>query len=594
MLAKPVSQNPELDLQDNVKITPPGFGKSVFDGFIQTTIAPFAGMDAISNLFQKEPSPTWAIDFYQQLQKSRDTEGSSGVGNFIGDALGFAINPINIVGGGVGSLVGGSVAKGAARFAPKVAMKIAPSLKFGGAFAGSMVPNDVIANYNEDENRLDLMGFTTSQTINAGIGMALPAIPFTFGLLKGKISQFKAAKNRNAELKRALDEGSITAEEHAFMSAHFNGENAETLTPLAKDIMKKSGVEADPVSGHVNIDLLKPKDINNLHNMMADQVASDLAPELKTALSDFVAHGRLDDIISNPKLVDGLRGYAEHMGERILKKPERLAKLDKILDEHMTKGLTADAELSQKAIYKAIKSGEDLRGYAIPKHVEDLLTHEAKIISASEELKSAFARLSEIESRDIGEGTSASAVKLRDRVSTLSQELEQLKLEKPGLLHPSDELHYLRQVLTKEDTQRILNLDRDYNRLRDLMDRWHGAKILHERIEHAGAYDKQAALSDIAAKIVQIADANLGKLQNEGNVVDYLKNRIEKKIKKVSDTPIRETPQLSEPDIKTTIEALPEGEQKEIAKSFLNKAAELSEKESVLTDFVSCILKRSV
>ena len=74
-----------------------------------------------------------------------------------------------------------------------------------------------------------------------------------------------------------------------------------------------------------------------------------------------------------------------------------------------------------------------------------------------------------------------------------------------------------------------------YQRLLDLSNVWHNARTLLDRVHLEHEYNRQEAYKTVASHVVNVSDSNLPALAKPENVMDYLKARIEAKIKKTED-----------------------------------------------------------
>ncbi len=111
--------------------------------------------------------------------------------------------------------------------------------------------------------------------------------------------------------------------------------------------------------------------------------------------------------------------------------------------------------------------------------------------------------------------------------------------KKQGILTPKEELQSLRQELLSPEGRKMnpAQLQRSvaYQRLLDLSNVWHNARTLLDRVHLEHEYNRQEAYKTVASHVVNVSDSNLPALAKPENVMDYLKARIEAKIKKTED-----------------------------------------------------------
>lgn len=592
----------------NARAVPQSTGKSVWNGFASGLVTPFIAVDEVKNAFSSTPQPSIpAKMLLDSIEIDQQRPGASSVGYFLGDMAGFALNPLNVAGGGIGGATGGLIASTAAKVLPTAARVTARAVgTSGGAFAGAMIPTDVVSNYTEDTNHINYGGMAESLGINMGIGMALPAIPFALGSIAKRIKAGREAKSAINAADEALAANDISKAEHEFYTAYTNKEDSTKLEALAQNLIRESGQPIDAATGKVPVAMLEPKDAQAIQGVMGDQLANDLPHDVKSALSDYIVNSKLDSLTSNPKLIDGLKGYVDHIDQKLVSRETTLASFDKQLDKYIGKQLHADVPLNQKELYKLVKAGK-LAGHAVPKQVDDLLAAEKKLREFAASKKISLKEIGRLEkfletqksTPRIAE-TKAKIEISRGRVAELESSHSQLSENLPPLLHPKDELRYLRESMTGKNMTPELKLSRDYHRLLDLTNVWHNAKSVLYRIHNEHAYEKQAAFKQVAENIIKLSESNSGKLADEGTVRDYLKGRLDSKIYKRSADPVPETKfteQAPENGAETLNEQLTSAAEKhgdsalvQEAKVTVTRFEKFKQAKKALDDYITCVM----
>lgn len=113
--------------------------------------------------------------------------------------------------------------------------------------------------------------------------------------------------------------------------------------------------------------------------------------------------------------------------------------------------------------------------------------------------------------------------------------INELEASKPKILTPKEELNHLRQQLLGKGLSSKFRQSPEYQRLLDLSNVWGNARTLLDRVHLEDQYNRQAALHSFLSDVVQSADGNLKQLADPAKAMDYLRNRIEKKITNTMD-----------------------------------------------------------
>jgi hypothetical protein len=599
-----------VDYFDRSAQIPLTFGQSFGRGLATSLIAPAAVGDIITNSLSDKPGEGSALNLIKMWHQELENPNSSQAGFVFGNLAGFAINPATYIGGAaIAAPILGAVEKfgitaassGAARFAAKGSL-------LGAEFAGQMLPQDIVSNFDMAEDSLDFLGLATSVGENFGVGVAFAGVPFAWGFLRNKMgktggapkeaakqaAEATAADITKSSLDEALAANNINAAEHEFMSTIQAG--GTPSQELLTRVMSESKIPFDPATGAVNVSLLKPENLKALNNTVADAVPSIMDQETKNALNDYIIKGQISSIVENPKILDGLQGTIDHLNERILKKEAHLARYDKAIEPYLRTGLKADATFSQEHVYKLIKAGEDMRGVTIPKQVKSVLKYEADYEQLLLRRKEQVRKIDELEAQLKNplieeEGASLARTKRETAAEKLKQienDLIASEAKAPKLLHPADEIDYLKGTLTGRQFERKMMLNEDFARLSDLTEHWHNAKTLHKRVLREEMYEQQAAYRDIAQSLVDLGkNPDMLKGSNDA-VTNYLRNKIQGKVKR--EIVSRETENVQ---IEQTFDDLEKAavtdESREAIAMARKRVADL-EKPEALKNFMDCVI----
>ncbi len=180
--------------------------------------------------------------------------------------------------------------------------------------------------------------------------------------------RLEQAKNKsNAD--RALIEGSISLSDHKLfrdLESHLNNsdiraDNRADLSERATSFLSTQGHSVDQANHTAQFEILNKDQINNLQSASADRLLADSIPEeQRNALTDFSVNNGLDDVLSKPGLIDGVRGYIQYISKNLLNKNKILADADRLVDEHIDIGIPEGSiPLDQKSIFEISKEFGD-------------------------------------------------------------------------------------------------------------------------------------------------------------------------------------------------------------------------------------------
>ncbi len=518
-----------------------------------------------------------------------------------------------------------------------------------GQYKGLVLPEHVVENYHKENDTLD-MRHAIKDWATDNWGFLIPTVPLAAGFLLHKVlsvargakeasayakqlvSQHETiAKSRESDLKlamgraetgkkkvveeerkqsqleksfkEALDTGKITPAEHEWYTKYLENPDAhEELKEQAIGILKGAQIPFDRVTGRVWFPLMESKDIKNLKQVMIDESANGFSKEDQSALSNYVVHNRMDSIRStmaeNPGMVTALRGYTDFVDKKLSSKEKSLKALDKILDQHLPRGLKKSEIFSQKKIYKHLKKMGVTDAQEVPYTVPDNVLHKLKLNS---QLDKILGQRSERYRQWFKEG-------MHEKVK------EELKAVK--VLTPSEEIEHLKsKLLTPKGLIKNFQKNRAYHRLAELSDLWTNAKHLLDRIHLEHEYGKQAAFNKILQSFVGMVDSNAARLANPERVTQYMKKRIESSVpyakefastrsdlgvqsekgtKREGQEGVEETPKENK-QMKINKEIVEKSGAKYAAAEFKveeNRFTQFSENESVLKKLVDCALGR--
>lgn len=405
MLTRQTNVSPNQEYYSDSMLTLPTTAHSAFENLAAGIATPFIMANDIGNTLSQHPTGQALNDTLAGIELENQTPGmgfTQRSANFIANMIGYGINPISWGFGEIGGLAARGIGAGAEAIAPDAVSafmrkplsdvlaqplsKWVPqtigegaeqkTLSAGllsqstidnfGKFAGATVPMGVVDNYNNDTNNISWGGIARESGTMGALGIAIGAIPFTFGLLRGKINrglgEDPSTPINTQTLSKALDGGVITPEEHAwytdYLAVQANPKDVQAVQGLkdrASQIVNRNGQSANVATNEVPFDILDADTIKNVNNVTADQLIADVPENAKTALSDYLIHNRLDNLRENPQQLDGVRGYVDTVNEKLAAKPEQLAKADKILDEYMLKGMKKNMPFSQKELFNKLK-----------------------------------------------------------------------------------------------------------------------------------------------------------------------------------------------------------------------------------------------
>src|SRR5580693_369583 len=443
MLTRREEVSPKEQYYADSLLTKPTTAHSVFTNLAVGVATPIVALNMLDSDFSKKPEGKAVLNFMDSVRLENATPGMGTAQKITGEIsnmIGFGLNPITWGLGAAGGIAARGVVAGAGRVAPEVLSafmrrpiaemvskpigQYIPSmygrglgetpltlglvgkktLETFGTFAGAGVPQGIVDNYKRDTNHINWGGVAREAGEMGAFGLALGAIPFTWGVLRGKVNRARGTELSEGvdhhALDQALAEGHITEVEHKWYMdylEHQKNPGDEAMTKSLQErgsvIANENGHTANTVSNEALFEILTPNDVSNLHGAISDQVAGGVPEAYQRSLSDFIIHNRMDYIRQNPKWLDGVRGYVDFVNQKLIAKPSKIAEANKILDDHMFKGVKENMPFSQKEMFKTMKkfgfesSHMQLLPVNIPENMVKHLKMQEKISKLKEKLK---------------------------------------------------------------------------------------------------------------------------------------------------------------------------------------------------------------
>jgi hypothetical protein len=638
MLARNSNVQPQEEFYADSLLTKPTLTQSVFDNLAAGIATPVVAINALDGQLAQKPEGQAILSSLDAIRLENETPGI-GWGQWLANEgagmIGMALNPITWGLGEAGAVAAKGIPAVAGRVAPEAAsvfmrkpigeLLSAPLGKYipreigkegeektlslallsdktlgtFGTFAGAGLPQGIVDNFNRDTGHIAWGGVAREMGEMGAFGIAIGSIPFTYGVLRGKINRGlgkDAGEPVSTEaLSEALAKGHITPDEHAWYSDYLkyqadpsNEALGEELRQRGSNIINQNGHTANTVTNEAMFEILTPNDVTHLQGMIADQISGNVPEQYKTALSDFIVHNRMDYIRQNPKWLDGVRGYVDHINQKLEMKNPKLAEADAILDEHMMRGVKENMPFSQKELFKMMKqSGFEASHVAhipvtIPENMAKIMRVEEKISKLKEKLKVAKRR-----------GQPENKQTLR--------RIDELEASKPKILTPKEELTHIRKALLDGGLKKDFERSKEYHRLLDLSNVWHNARTLLNRVHLEHEYKRQEAFRDLAHQTLRISDSDAGRIAKPENVLDYLKSRVEGAMRKVE--PIKDVekavkdktdvPADSDAILTEQAEQIKKSDAEEAKKEFTestDRLKEFKESENIFSSLIKCLI----
>jgi hypothetical protein len=642
----PAQQGSQSEYYANSLLQKPGYFHSAFDNLAAGFATPPAAAAILDKQYAQSPEGQAMTSALSAVELENETPGlgwPQKATNTVANMVGYALNPMTYLLGGVGGLAARGVVSAAAKIAPDAASifmrkpikdllgqsigKYIPSMvgKEGaeeplsasliadkslhafGNFAGFSVPQAIVDNYEQDTSHIKWGGVAREAGEMGALGIAIGSLSFAWGVVRGKLNR-GLGKEASDEINESIvqdgvDKGHITPDEANWYEElkklekdPSNKELYDSVERKGTEIINKNGHTASTVTNEALFEILTPENMKNLQGVIADQLAGDVPERYKTALSDFIVHNRLDEIRQNPKDLDGVRGYVDFINQKLEAMPSKIAEADKILDDYLEKGVKENMPLSQKELFKKLK-GSDLAAHVthLPLSVpENVIAH----LKQLGEIK----RIERLNNQIFKDYEKTGNPKNIERMKQNEAKIKELQENLTPILSAKEELLQLRKTLLAEKgLPANWEYSPSYHRLIDLSAVSHNARTLLDRVHLEHEYNRQTAFRDLSAHILKVADSDMGRLAKPDSVIDYMKSRIEGKLQKIE--PISETEKIlsEQQKVPTDADAILNEQELQIQNTkaetakeeFVNstdKFKEFKQSESIFKNFISCVI----
>lgn len=638
MLTRSNRVAPQQEYYADSLLKMPTTSDTVFHNLAAGIATPVVALNMLDSQFSKKPEGQAILSSLNSIKLENETPGMTTSQWLLGEGanmLGFGLNPATWGLGEGGALAARGIGAAAERLAPDAASvfmrtpiksllsqplgKFVPemvgregeekplslslvsskTMENFGTFAGAGVPQGIVDNYNQDTGHIAWGGAAREMGEMGAFGIAIGSIPFALGVLRGKVNR-ALGKDITEDVKQstldeALDKGHITKQEHSWYSDYLEHKNnpsdietTEKLKSRASEIINQNGHSANTVTNEAKFEMLTPDDVTNLQGVVGDQLSGNVPDEYKKALSDFVIHGRLDFMRQTPQGLDGVRGYVDHINEKLSRKPEKIAEADSILDRHMLKSVKENMPFSQKEIFKHMKKAgfESSHVKHLPMTIPENMATRLRLMEKIDKFKE---KIKKEKRRGLAENKQT----LR-RISELEGKL-------PKILTPKEELIQLKQDLLGKGLKKNFEHSTSYHRLLDLAHVWHNGRTLIDRVHLEHEYKRQEAFRDLAHQTLKIADSDMPRLAKPENVMDYLSKRIEGELSKLES--ISEVKRVLDDheDVPADADSVLDAQAQEIKNSKANDAKkeftdstdrfkEFKDSENIFKNLISCVI----
>jgi hypothetical protein len=510
--------SPEKFISDNLTHKP-SVQQSAFDNLAFGVATPQYAINSYDAEYMQSPRGQTAAATYEALKRGNENPevgwiqwGVNEASNMIGQSL----NPLSFALAEAGGFVARPLISVGEKFAPSIFKKPIAEIfneKMGKYFpktigteeaektlslgllgeqwakgfgigAGAMLPQATIDSFNAETGKHDIAGMAAGMGAGGVFGMMIGTVPFAWGIFKANFNRIRG-RAPTAEIEvgapeKALEDGLINKETYDFWkeleeyrkTPEGRAELSAKLKPKATEYVASQGHVVDHVNDRVQFEILNRDQINNLQSATIDQLVADHIPEEhRTALSDFTVQAGIDEMRNKTNLLDGVRGYVEHI-DNSLKNREAILKTADGLFEHHLKMSHGELPFDQKSIYNTISEHGENVPFTIPQEV---------------------------------------------RKAIKTGEVENLK-------SPIEELTDIKEKLLP--LKKRFTASPYFKRLEDLAEVWHPAKTLLDRIHLEDELNRQEAYHDLAKQMLAIADSNVAKLADQEKARNYLETRI--------------------------------------------------------------------
>lgn len=636
-------QDPITQMYEGARTSTPSLSQTVFSRFALGAMNSFVGINKALQMVTPDQAKS-----YQVMQNLVDQDLSSpnqsvfqkDAGS-VADFIGSMFNPISIFTGEAG----GALLKGVSSYLPAILPKAVsefaakpiseyvgekysrfiPTVKEGsisrvasladigsrkatvfGIGAGASLPAELESNFDKKNNTINYRGAVTGTMTGGAAAVALDAIPYLYGVIRGK---FRTATGKELaevptasvddELAKLQHTGTLTPEQAAWYKQYReNPEQEADLASKASNILLKDGHNVDTARKKVMYDLLPESAIRNLNSTVVDEATANLSTDTQ-AMTDFVIGNHVDNIRQNPGSLDGIEGVMDSLKEKLEAKTAAMKSIDELVEKYGTRNWRRLRPFSQEKLYKKM-SKSSLESHempiVVPKNVSDLLKYGNKARNLEADIKELTKQ------KDTAESTQLQK-RLQRHIEVRQRNLEKINQGKPELLDTKSELKHLDNSLVKDGKVKDnFKHSPEYHRLLDLAHVESGARALLFKVNTAAEYTKQAAYHDVLQFYTNVMKTNFNKLADPKKVIEYMKSRIEDKLPKEFKDQVRlEDVEKSIKDVPADMdqvldqtrdelrEKAPDDLVKEYEKAAL-KAKEFKANPNVLKNLIACVL----
>lgn len=346
------------------KMNPYGDVKTPTAGTEFLTAAKVAAQEPfllIPGVEESFPSIRKNVDLLEYYQSNPDRGLGRRAGDFLASVAGSSINPISLGASAVLGPAAGFAVKGVAsltgKFAPALLSKavtpLAELLPNTPSFVGSqtaggiaantvknysklfgfMLPEEIAATKDRNNYQFDWLGGIEAAAVDGGLTLALTPLAYFIGHGWGKIKKARSEvrediptpedtpeqkRDTSQVIKNAVNDGHIDPKTGQWMEDYINGNDThENLSSRAIDILYKDGHPVNQATQKVIFNVLRKEDVENLNHAFLDKLASPLSKDIKSDLSDYFIHNRIDSIKNGKDMTDGIDGVISYINKKL-------------------------------------------------------------------------------------------------------------------------------------------------------------------------------------------------------------------------------------------------------------------------------------
>ena len=526
--------------------TPPTFGGSVFNSAKEAFLAVPALVVSKAEKIGTPVSPwlqSWKSTYDRiQIENQRESELlTSGqmavrkVASAIPNLIGAALDPVSAATGYIGGATVGiaaeaiapQVAKRAARQAliaelgtkagteaiPRTIGEVAAAGAHGaGTMAGFSVPHAYFGTDNAKDMAVEIGA-------NGAMGIVMGPIGYGMGVLwhglfpkagKTPLPGTPEVPGHIADLDAAFHAGQVSKPEYELMRDYLTNPNDPSLQKRFSEVLLKRGHEINSATYQAYFKMIDDEGMANLKNIFPTELANHELATDKDALSKFTLHTNLDRLRENPELVDGLRGFVDAADHGLEQRRKTFREIDQKLNEHFEKSINENMMFSQSELLKYMeKVGfEESHIKNLPIEMPEILNKHAKIQTKINQLKE--------------------KIRVSGKNKQVERRVRELEASLPKIHTPKEELFHIKEKLLSDKAfPRNASMTKLYNRLSELSEVWHQAKLLKDHIDMSHEFiDRQEAFRDVAKAFIDVLNSNIDRFANPERVNNYLRERI--------------------------------------------------------------------